>query len=232
MVGLEKYEANVANMSNLELTFDMFPEDLEREKNKFLETNKAFDIVKVIENGKCFILFLNSFSILIDPDLASTLSEIQLVKEFYLFSYDRKLTVSGDVSHIFYESNFILQPNFVFIGNNLEDISILQGKLPPVEDQLKLKFKLLNSVLLESLLFCNSKTQNAFFKKVSDELEPFELFQLTFSASENEEQPILIVTTRKYHNAESFSRDHSFILNLKRYLKMEYDCNIALVESF
>ena len=235
MENTNQYEAYVKELSNLFLSLNLFPEDLEEDKKKFFEANKAFDIVQVQENGKYFILFLNTLSILLDQELAlvlSELSEIKPVKEFYLFSYDRKLTTIGDLSHIFYESNFLLQPSFVYVANDLEKISILQGRLPPVEDQMQLKFRVQNSALLYSVLFKKSNTETVFFKKVSEELEPFELFQLTFQASEDEKQPLLIVRTRKYDTAESFSRDHSFILNLKRYLKMSYDCNIALVESF
>jgi len=225
MENKNQYEAYMKELSNLFLSLNLFPEDLEEDKKKFFQTNKAFDIVQVQENGKYFILFLNTISILLDQELAlviSELSEIKSVKEFYLFSYDRKLTTIGDLSHIFYESNFLLQPSFVYVANDLEKISILQGRLPPVDDQVQLKFTVQNSAVLYSDLF----------KKVSDELEPFELFQLTFQASEDEKHPLLIVRTRKYDTAESFSRDHSFILNLKRYLKMSYDSNIALVESF
>jgi hypothetical protein len=180
-------------------------------------------------------LFLNTISILLDQELAlvlSELSEIKSVKEFYLFSYDRKLTTIGDLSHIFYESNFLLQPSFVYVANDLEKISILQGRLPPVDDQVQLKFTVQNSAVLYSDLFKKSNTETVFFKKVSEQLEPFELFQLTFQASEDEKQPLLIVTTRRHETAESFAYDHSFILNIKRYFKMSYDCNIALVESF
>ena len=56
---------------------------------------------------------------------------------------------------------------------------------------------------------------------MSDELEPFELFQLSLESSENEKQPILIITTKRYDTTELFAKDHSLLFNLKRYLKME-----------
>ena len=89
MENKNQYEAYVKEVSNLFLSLNLFPEDLEEDKKKFFQTNKAFDIVQVQENGKYFILFLNTISILLDQELAlviSELSEIKSVKEFYLFS--------------------------------------------------------------------------------------------------------------------------------------------------
>lgn len=76
MENKKHYEVYLKELSNLFLSLNLFPEDLEEDKKKFFEANKAFDIVQVQENGKYFILFLNTLSILLDQELALVLSEL------------------------------------------------------------------------------------------------------------------------------------------------------------
>lgn len=215
----------------LELNVNLFGEEKDECIENFRKKNYTFDIVEVEQTGKCYILFPKMLSIGIDKDIASHIANIAPVKEFYLFSYDRKMTPVGNFLDIFYESNFVSKPDFIFVGNQLENISILQGKLPILEELIELKFRIINPALLDSMLFgFGSKTKTAFFKKKTNELEPFELFQVSLESSENENQPILVILTKKYETAESFSQDHSFLLNLKRYFKASYDCNLALLQ--